>query len=250
MIKFFRKIRYNLMEQNKTSKYFKYAIGEIVLVVIGILIALQINNWNEQRKNNSYELKLLDQLKKDLVLNSSDLEGNLFLQQRGIQSAQLLLDSFKNNLPYHDSLLVHFANTGIWTKFIVNEGAYKTIESKGLDIITNLELRELIFKVFEGNLYWLKEVEKNVINEVEYMRIEKGATYYKKWDIMQIADNKMVNGTAELVDYNSIAKDGSFIYYLNSYKNMSEIVLHVTKNNLKNNQMAIEIIENILKESE
>ena len=58
MIKFFRKIRYNLMETGKTGKpafaagrYFKYAIGEIVLVVIGILIALQINNWNEVRKN-------------------------------------------------------------------------------------------------------------------------------------------------------------------------------------------------------
>ena len=50
MIKFFRKIRYDLMEKNKTGKYLKYAIGEIVLVVIGILVALQINNWNEQRK--------------------------------------------------------------------------------------------------------------------------------------------------------------------------------------------------------
>ena len=50
MLKFFRKIRYNYMEQNKTGKYFKYAIGEIALVVIGILIALQINNWNEARK--------------------------------------------------------------------------------------------------------------------------------------------------------------------------------------------------------
>ena len=50
MIKFFRKIRQNLLMKNKTGKYFKYAIGEIVLVVIGILIALQINNWNENRK--------------------------------------------------------------------------------------------------------------------------------------------------------------------------------------------------------
>ena len=53
MIKFFRRIRYDLMEKNKTGKYFKYAIGEIILVVIGILIALQINNWNEvQEKKN------------------------------------------------------------------------------------------------------------------------------------------------------------------------------------------------------
>ena len=59
MIKFFRKIRYDLMRQNKTGKYFKYAVGEIILVVIGILIALQINTWNENRKLRNEELKIL-----------------------------------------------------------------------------------------------------------------------------------------------------------------------------------------------
>jgi len=51
-MKFFRKIRQNLLVENKKGKYFKYAIGEIVLVVIGILIALSISNWNEKRKIN------------------------------------------------------------------------------------------------------------------------------------------------------------------------------------------------------
>ena len=58
MIKFFRKIRQNLLMENKTGKYFKYAIGEIILVVIGILIALQINNWNENSKRKSKEIKI------------------------------------------------------------------------------------------------------------------------------------------------------------------------------------------------
>ena len=68
MIKFFRKIRQNLLMENlsdeqvgKTSKYFKYAIGEIVLVVIGILIALQINNWNEENKLKNQEQKYINQ---------------------------------------------------------------------------------------------------------------------------------------------------------------------------------------------
>ena len=55
MIKFFRHLRQNRIMENKTSKYFKYAIGEIVLVVIGILIALQINNWNTNRINSNRE---------------------------------------------------------------------------------------------------------------------------------------------------------------------------------------------------
>ena len=65
MIKFFRKIRYNLMEQNKTGKYLKYAIGEIVLVMIGILLALQVNHWNNQRLDAKKEQLILKNLKSD-----------------------------------------------------------------------------------------------------------------------------------------------------------------------------------------
>jgi hypothetical protein len=70
MIKFFRKIRFDLMEKNKTGKYLKYAIGEIVLVVIGILIALSINNWNESRKDSISELTALKDLRQEFSKNT------------------------------------------------------------------------------------------------------------------------------------------------------------------------------------
>ena len=69
MIKFFRKIRQNLLSENKFSKYFLYAIGEIVLVVIGILIALQINNWNENKKASNSEKSILIGLKSEFQNN-------------------------------------------------------------------------------------------------------------------------------------------------------------------------------------
>lgn len=67
MIKFFRKIRQKLLSEGKTGKYLQYAIGEIVLVVIGILIALQINNWNEGRKEFRKSKALLQEFKRDLA---------------------------------------------------------------------------------------------------------------------------------------------------------------------------------------
>ena len=80
MIKFFRQIRYNLMSENKTGKYLKYAIGEILLVVIGILIALSINNWNERQKLQVEEQKLISALIKEIESNiekiKSTIEGN------------------------------------------------------------------------------------------------------------------------------------------------------------------------------
>ena len=69
MIKFFRKIRYDLMEKNKTGKYLKYAIGEIILVVIGILIALTINDWNDQNKNTKSELIYYCRILEDFELD-------------------------------------------------------------------------------------------------------------------------------------------------------------------------------------
>ena len=73
MIRFFRNIRQKLAAENNVAKYLRYAIGEILLVVIGILIALQINNWNENRKERLIEIKYLKNLKHDLQNDSTDL---------------------------------------------------------------------------------------------------------------------------------------------------------------------------------
>ena len=82
MIKFFRHIRQNLIMENKTSKYLQYAIGEIILVVIGILIALQINNWNEYRKERNREQTILKSLQTDFKTNIINVNNayNNFLE--------------------------------------------------------------------------------------------------------------------------------------------------------------------------
>lgn len=92
MIKFFRKIRYNLVNQNRTSKYLKYAIGEIILVVIGILIALQINNWNEDRKTTNAEAKALKELLIEFKTNHKDFMRVYEIKRRARDSVRSYLD--------------------------------------------------------------------------------------------------------------------------------------------------------------
>lgn len=106
MIKFFRHIRYKLMSENKTGKYFKYAIGEILLVVIGILIALQINTWNEGRKAEKLRIHLLLNLKVDMEQDLSRLSTiNRFINERE-NYAKFLLNYFENPPKEIDSIEV------------------------------------------------------------------------------------------------------------------------------------------------
>ncbi len=91
MIKFLRKIRQNLLSEGKTGKYLKYAIGEIVLVVIGILIALSINNWNQNRLNSIEEQRILTAISEELQLSSFLFGRGKNLQENKILAAKNLL---------------------------------------------------------------------------------------------------------------------------------------------------------------
>ena len=92
MIKFFRHIRRSLLNENRMGKYFKYAIGEILLVVIGILIALQINNWNEHRKSLQDQKATIASLKLEFQKNLVDLEGNMNTIESIINAGSILLE--------------------------------------------------------------------------------------------------------------------------------------------------------------
>ena len=147
MIKFFRKIRQNLLSEGKTGKYFKYAIGEIVLVVIGILIALQINNWNESDKEQSMikkyaaslildlegDIKMASQIKgqnEDIVKRIDDL--NKYCQNRKIEDYDnLLMLFFTLNKPHRPY---------VWNRTTVSE-----LKSSGsLGLIRNDSLSKMI----------------------------------------------------------------------------------------------------------
>lgn len=105
MIKFFRKIRHQLLSESKFSKYILYAIGEIILVVIGILIALSINNWNEERKDLAKENLILKQLKSEYQSNIHQLDEKILMRNEGLQACQFLLNQIDNPESINESKL-------------------------------------------------------------------------------------------------------------------------------------------------
>ncbi len=149
MIKFFRRIRYDLMEKNKTGKYLKYAIGEIVLVVIGILIALQINNWNERRKALIDEKSTIASLKLEFQKNLSDLESNMQAINGFINAGNILLEHTGPDYEYGslkevDSLINMTVRMAVWDPSLYTLSNIKN--SGKLSNLSNNDLKEQLIE--------------------------------------------------------------------------------------------------------
>ncbi|SDH72036.1 hypothetical protein SAMN04489796_1045 [Winogradskyella thalassocola] len=170
MIKFFRKIRYNLMEKNKTGKYFKYAIGEIVLVVIGILIALSINNWNQKRIEKKQIRNIYIRIVQDLNNTASEIESDI----KNMDIIYPLMQNILNGDIERDSLL---SSNDYFRKYHftlgspdiqINETGMRLLESKiELDYELNTELTEALSKLYSEKLFELEVDAKFVGDNLE-----------------------------------------------------------------------------------
>jgi len=185
MIKFFRHIRQNLIMKNKTSKYFKYAIGEIVLVVIGILIALQVNNWNEARKDRIKEKAILKEVYNDFAKN---LERFYPVKQKQIQTYQSGETVIRNinslQIPAsRDSVFKHATNMFGGYPYHPSNGVVESLINSGeINLIQNDTLRSLLVSwkdvfndyneevVFDRNL-WNDKIEPYIIQNGDFLNL-------------------------------------------------------------------------------
>ena len=219
MFKFFRKIRQDLLRKGKTTKYLKYAIGEIVLVVIGILIALQINNWNENRKDRIKEHQILVDLKKSL---NADIENQLIPNLVQIEQDRLNIESIihtlENKLPFNDSLAKSFRSLMFSKSFAWELTAYKNLENVGLDIISVPELKDMILRLYNMNYPELEAYISNFSNNlIEFFRPEMRERFQ-----FQYVDNNETYYTP--IDYEALSNDVSFMNSLLTAKiNFSNI---------------------------
>ncbi|WP_157473340.1 DUF6090 family protein [Eudoraea adriatica] len=211
MIKFFRKIRQKMLTENKFSKYLLYAIGEIVLVVIGILIALQLNNLNEIDKVKDTEILYLNALHDEFSNNLIEVERVMKLNAKGLAYANALL----NKMGTSDLDLTEKVFDSLMYRTIMAEIQYRPspgilielVNSGKLSIISNKELR-LKLASWDG-----------ILTSVLFQEEEHSKPRYKLIDLM----NKWGNGRKSLK--NALANNRFALEISNSPFKLSSKVL-------------------------
>ena len=168
MIKFFRKIRQNLISEDKTVKYLKYAFGEIILVVIGILIALQINNWNEKKSNINQAKEHLKTIKLNLQDDIKQADNLLSETQTTIDYANDFLEQFKTLKHVDNNVQMYLIYMMFERNMEINEsGINALVNSNGMSFID----KELQTKILNYYRYieQLKSRELNANTEIKTM---------------------------------------------------------------------------------
>lgn len=171
MMKFFRKIRQQLLTENKFIKYFIYAVGEIALVMIGILLALQVNNWNEAQKNKAVERQLLTSLLQEFETNLDILAKTIETNTKVI-TGSLNIGKFTGpTLPLISEKELSQAMVGAFkheSRYVPNQGTLNEISNSGkLSLISDPSLRKAISEL-QSQLKRVENQENYVVERRDY----------------------------------------------------------------------------------
>jgi hypothetical protein len=166
------------MGKNKTGKYLLYAIGEIVLVVIGILIALSINNWNIKQIDKKTERVVLQNIREEIQLDILDMNWNLEMHQKAMNNEQKLLKLLTGRTNIELDSIDYSAALGMPFISAINTATYNSLSNNNPDLITNQKLKKTIYRHYNFFYTALTEAENRSPDYKLYSRL---MPYYEKY---------------------------------------------------------------------
>ena len=182
MLRFFRRLRQRYLSKS-SRKYLLYAAGEVLLIVVGVLIALSINNWNDEQTERDKEIEILSGIKENLLLDTIDINVNINSYMGAIESDSILLRTLITGAPY-DSLMAGSVLALFFSELslVLHQSAYLEARDQGLQIISNEALRAEIRRLYEFDYPYLLDIENEDENLIfgllrEYLSDRKLLSY-------------------------------------------------------------------------
>lgn len=172
------------------SQWYKYII-EIIVVIIGILIAYNVEQWSDASNNKKREIEILKEFKAALSADLTEMQVNIREHENSILSSKIVLRVIKENLPYHDSLDAFFAYTHAFTTFSGRVGPIEQLKNTNLEIVSNDSLRLNIISMYDEAFPRLRSVELVILRDYEELR-DFDRLYFEAYDIERSSTSKAV----------------------------------------------------------
>lgn len=167
------------------SKWYKYVL-EIIVIILGISISYNLEQWSETRKNKKREIEILKEFKGGLSVDLAKMQGNIRSHENSIRSSKIILKVIKDDLPYHDSLDTYFSYTHAFTTFMGTVSPIEQLKNTNSKIISNDSLRLEIMVMYDGAYNVIGQIELAVKRDYQQLR-DFDRLYFEAYDLDHVS---------------------------------------------------------------
>ena len=208
--------------------------------MIGILLALSVNNWNEKRKDVRKSQEVLLEIRENVQFNTLQFKAEIKEEKTVIKSIDVVFENIEKNGNYHDSLDFHLYTIGYWPSSSRKSSGYETLKSQGVELIKSTGLRQLIIDLYEKTYNEISEIilESRADHETSIVPIKTELFFFQPFDPNLLFDEQR----ATPFNYEEVIKSNKFrgvFSYWRNQRNVSIILRQVAIE--KNNELIIAI---------
>jgi hypothetical protein len=230
----------------KNSKNWSKFLIEFISVFIAVVFAFALNNWNDNRKDNNAETKILDEISNGLTKDLDDITLNIRGHEEGVVACKYWRKVINNTEFSQDSVLINYFNLTRDFVSIQNKAGYETLKSKGLELIKNDSLRLEIISLYEYDFKTLEKLEET------YSEMQFQKSYYKELNeiispFLVFENNGNINALNLPIDVNKIDQN-IFLAYLWKIEMNRNFILYYYSEMKKKTRKLISNIETELKQ--
>lgn len=191
---------------------------ETIVIIVGILGAFSLESLNDNKKMKETEYKLLNEMVSGLKRDLNTLDYNITLHEGGARACQIILESFAQDLSYHDSLSQYFAMTHNYTVFAPHRGAYGSIESLGFEIIQNDTIRLESIGLYEQGHIVLQENNKIFREQVFNLKMNFNPPLFEEFYLIDVNNmtRSSYGGRMIPTNFEDLKKNQLYLYHLKS----------------------------------
>lgn len=194
------------------SEWYKYII-EVVVLILGILIAFNLEQWSGTRNDKKREIEILKEFKGALSADLAEMHGNIQMHEYSILSSKIILKVIKDNLPYQDSLDVCFAHTHAFSVFSGRVGPIEQLKNTNLAIVSNDKLRLEIISMYDEAYPRIRLVELAIRRDYEQLR-DFDRLYFEAYDVDRVSTSKTLPtslwGTMHPISFTELIKNPEY----------------------------------------
>ncbi|WP_373493749.1 hypothetical protein [Aquiflexum sp.] len=206
-------------------------ILEIIVLIIGIWGAFELSNYGENKNRKRAELEILKGCKTELVTDLAEINFNMDELRKSQNALNLILEVLENDGSYHDSLASQFIYTLLPLHFVHSTSSFETAKSKGLDIISNTDIRNKLIAVYDSQYDFFLKAEAEELAEVQYnMRHILARRFESGWNY---SGKDTFEGSMIPLDFESLKTDQEFIYFIKTQQNRTRSYVGYFYENLR-----------------